>query len=319
MPPKPKVNFKISFRKITPNISVTIIKTMLLPKYRDLYKDFDICVIDECHILGAMLFCDVLKKALSYKMVIGLSATPSRPDGMEKLYYHFFDFIIKCNVSNINAIQLDFYFFKDHSDPLFAQKFGYRDYRDKTQIIKAINAVCRNVRRNDFIVDVITQLLANPNNNVLVVCPRVSQIKYIMAQLLEVLGEEQFATTIGGRGIKFKESFRVLIFTQQMAGKGFNWPKSNYLVSTYPVTGSHQGLFQLCGRITRGFSCKVPKIIQLADYCLEQKYTTLEQYYKDLYSQLLRVRYNSLEVGMQDRPDKLQKGISRKQYLELFA
>ena len=48
-------------------------------------KDIGLVIIDECHHVGARMFCRCLKKTI-FKYTLGLSATPNREDGLTKVF-----------------------------------------------------------------------------------------------------------------------------------------------------------------------------------------------------------------------------------------
>src|SRR5690606_21176662 len=54
----------------------------------DIYKQFDMVIVDECHHYASRVFSQFLLK-ISGKYIIGLSATPERKDGLMKVDHWF--------------------------------------------------------------------------------------------------------------------------------------------------------------------------------------------------------------------------------------
>ena len=72
-------------------------------KGRDFFKNIGCVIADEIHLLATK----VLSRCFFYvypRYLIGLSATPYRPDGMDDLLYSFFG--KKYNISQIASITL---------------------------------------------------------------------------------------------------------------------------------------------------------------------------------------------------------------------
>ena len=80
------------------DIIVAMLQSMARIDYPDeLFKDINVCVIDETHNLGSKVFSQILFK-LCCKYTIGLSATPKRADGCEYVFkWHLGNIVYKSN------------------------------------------------------------------------------------------------------------------------------------------------------------------------------------------------------------------------------
>jgi superfamily II DNA or RNA helicase len=80
------------------DIIVAMLQSMARIDYPDeLFKDINVCVIDETHNLASKVFSQILFK-LCCKYTIGLSATPKRADGCEYVFkWHLGNIVYKSN------------------------------------------------------------------------------------------------------------------------------------------------------------------------------------------------------------------------------
>ena len=61
-------------------------------------QNFDLLIIDECHILGANQFLKILDIYNRIPFILALSGTPDRQDNKHKLYYNYFDYYITLKI-----------------------------------------------------------------------------------------------------------------------------------------------------------------------------------------------------------------------------
>jgi superfamily II DNA or RNA helicase len=68
------------------DIVLAMIQSVAMKTYdNDLFKDFGLSIYDECHHIGAGVFCKCPRKAPT-KYTLGLSATPDRKDGLRRVF-----------------------------------------------------------------------------------------------------------------------------------------------------------------------------------------------------------------------------------------
>ena len=66
------------------DIVLAMVQSLSMKEYsEDTFEDFGFVIFDECHHLGAEVFCRCMAKVQS-KYMLGLSATPNRKDGLRK-------------------------------------------------------------------------------------------------------------------------------------------------------------------------------------------------------------------------------------------
>lgn len=190
-------------------------------------------IVDECHVIAT----DTLSKSLFYstpRYMIGLSATPHRPDGMD--------------------ILLEYYFGKNKiSRQLFRKHTVYRvntGIKFETKMTKdgkldwnsIIEGQSENEERNKMILDII---LKHEDRHFLVLCKRISQARYLIDKLCEN-GEN--VTSLLGNNNQFDQTSRILVATVQKCGVGFSHDILDALVI---ASDMEEYFIQYLGRVMR--------------------------------------------------------------------
>ena len=174
-------------------------------------------VIDEIHAIMAESLSECLYH-VSPRYMIGLSATPNRPDGLDGL--------------------LDFYFGRDtkivrelnHPHILYKidTKIEYEE-DSKTQWSAMITSQCLNETRNELIVQIVRHF---SSRNFLVLSKRVEQARYIADKLIE-LGETVSIMTEDVN--HYNKEDRIIVASLQKCGVGFSHNKLDALVMASDV------------------------------------------------------------------------------------
>jgi superfamily II DNA or RNA helicase len=199
----------------------------------DAFRDIGLLVVDEIHTIAT----ETLSKSLYYitpRYLIGLSATPTRPDGMDVL--------------------LDVYFGPDRITRKLHRK--HKVYQINTGLepeIKltqngtvdwssVIDFQSNTKERNDMIVRIIRKY---KDRNFLVLCKRITQAKYIMSELIS---QGETVTSLLGNENEYDESARILLATYQKCGVGFSHDKMDALILAADV---EEYFVQYLGRVMR--------------------------------------------------------------------
>lgn len=207
--------------KTLPFAHFYIINAINLEKYKDQFTLIGTVIVDELH----QLMTEKLTKGLFYvwpKYLIGLSATPTRPDIFNKLIPLFFG-----GEDNIVSAQ----FFKKHIvnrintgfTPIIEYSWNPKIQRNSINWNVLLDSISKNEKRNNLIVNIVKN---NENLNILILVKRVEQGLY----LADKIKEFTTVTTLLGKNQTFDESARVLIGTTQKVGTGFNHPKLNSII-----------------------------------------------------------------------------------------
>jgi len=213
---------------------------------KNFFEDVGTVVVDESHLIMA----ETLSKSLQYvcpRYLIGLSATPYRPDGLD--------------------ILLDLYF-GNHKivRKLERQHTAYvvnTNFTPKTELARngklnwgvLLDSQANDEGRNDLIVKLIQHF---PERTFLVLVKRINQGNILMDKLRE-RGES--VTSLLGSQQEYDSESRILVGTCQKCGTGFDHPKLDTLL----LAGDIEEYFiQYIGRVFRRQDVE-PYIFDLLD------------------------------------------------------
>jgi superfamily II DNA or RNA helicase len=228
------------------------------------FSDIGTVIVDEAHLIMA----ETLSRCLQWvhpRYLIGLTATPYRPDGLN--------------------ILLDLYFGKYKiTRTLWREHIAYRvSTKFKPTIEQTANgrvnwgvvldSQANSEERNEMIIKI---LKYHSKRNFLVLTKRVSQGEYLLKRLEE---EGEDVTSLLGTNQEYNLSSRILIGTSSKIGVGFDHPKLDALLLAGDV---EQYFVQYLGRVFRTKDVK-PIIIDLVDdYTLLNKhFITRRKIYQD--------------------------------------
>jgi superfamily II DNA or RNA helicase len=229
------------------SIVIGMLQSIAKDKYDPvIFKDFGLVIFDEAHHAPSRYFSRALP-IISCKKTLALSATPNRSDRLEKiLYWYFGDIMYKLeNTTNTNVI-VNIYKYK-----LEHEKF--KEFFLPTGDInraKTINKLTTIGRRNKFIIDILYNILSNPNRKVIILSDRVEHLKAMNKRLILIDKTIISSYYIGGMkqsALKISEEARVIFATYSMAAEALDIPTLNTLFMVTP----RREIEQSVGRILR--------------------------------------------------------------------
>jgi superfamily II DNA or RNA helicase len=211
-------------------------------------RDVGLVIVDEIHAIMA----ESLSESLSYltpRYLIGLSATPHRPDGLDKL--------------------LDFYFgdaghriIRELSHPHDVYQINTAityEEDSKTQWSALISSQCLNEARNRLIVDIILHPLFK-HRHFLVLCKRVEQARWIAEHITE-REEKETVSVMTEDTNHFDEHARIIVASIQKCGVGFSHDILDALVMASDV---EEYFIQYLARVMRTEEVK-PIVFDIVD------------------------------------------------------
>lgn len=253
--------------------------------YNEIFDGIGFVIFDECHFLGAKVFSQALFKITS-KYMLGLSATPTRVDGLDKIFrWHLGDVIYSTNREIIGKTPLvkTYYYFQNQEAHTYKE---YRNFKGDIVLSKILTQIIENDTRNNYIIDKIIEIIKENNERkILVLSERRSQLEKLNDKLIKFSEFNKFnkiniesGLFIGGMKEKERNKSskcQVIFGTYQMASVGLDIDGLNTLVlaSSKPgiiknikgenISGS---MDQSIGRIFRKIHDKItPYIIDIAD------------------------------------------------------
>ena len=243
-------------------LSVAIVNTAR-NRLDELVDRFGHLVMDECHRVPASMFTETTT-AFTAKYLLGLSATPYRRDGMDKLIGWFVGEhrvqVDMCTLQEVGAVLRPKIIERET-----AFEYRYRDSNDYAQMLKALT---QDQARNEIIAADIRQQ-AEQGRTALVVSDRVAHLERL-TELAGITG----ARLLTGRVSKNERqeivadlragSVPVLLSTLALIGEGFDCPGLDSLLIASPVRFSGR-LKQVVGRVLRPADGKTPCVIDYTD------------------------------------------------------
>lgn len=226
---------------------------------------FGLVIVDECHLISTEHF----SKSLQYitpRYLIGLSATPYRKDGMDKimdLYFGKERIVRKLHIEHIvYKIQTSF------EPPILQMRNGQLDWNH------IIDTQSNHRRRNEMIVRLVD---IYPDRHILILCKRKEQGNYLLTKLLE---KGHQVTRLMGNDKKFDRNARIVIATINKAGVGFSHDILDTLILAADV---EEYYIQYLGRITRRPDVS-PMVFDIVDKnpTLQRHFQTRRKVYKEI-------------------------------------
>jgi hypothetical protein len=197
-------------------------------KKTGIYKNIGLLIVDEAHVACAQ---DMSRSLLYFNplIVIALTATPVRKDGMDKMLELYFGEYSKTRI--IRMAQTPFIVYRLLTDikPEFTTtKLGKKDWNS------VIKYLVENKRRNNIIIKLVKQF---SEYNILILTKRKIHCKV----LAEKLNKLQITNTIMiGTQKTYDQNARVLLSTYSKLGVGFDDTRLNMLIIACSITEVEQ-------------------------------------------------------------------------------
>ena len=228
------------------DIVIGMLQSIAKDKYDpEIFRDFGMVIFDEAHHAPSQYFSKALPLIAS-KITIGLSATPKRADRLEKiLYWYFGDIMYKSIIEENNKVLVNIVNYNIEHEK-------FREFKLRTGDInraKTINKITTIGRRNKFIIDIMEEVLLEPNRKILILSDRIEQLELLKKRI----DEREIASTgfyIGGmkqKNLNIAAEAQVIFASYGMASEGLDIPDLNTLFMVTPRKEVEQAI----GRITR--------------------------------------------------------------------
>ena len=211
----------------------------------DIFKEFGLVIVDECHHTSAEVFSNALIK-ICPPIMMGLSATLNRKDGLRKVFEWFIGQpILKIQKTIDKTVQINI---KEYYDDNEDYNKIIKLWNGKLSIVHMLNNICKYKPRNLFIFQLIDEILkTDVNRQILVLSERRNQLEQLYA-LLSV--DYTVGYYIGGltrEKLKISETKKIILGTYHMASEGMDIPTLNTLILASPISTIEQSI----GRILR--------------------------------------------------------------------
>lgn len=249
------------------DIVIGMVQTLYNRDYGDTaFAGFGLTIIDEVHRIGSEEFSKTLLQ-ISTPLMLGISATVDRKDGLEKLLYMFVG-----NKAYVDKRK------SEHSVSVRAIEYitgdvefnkSVLDFRGNPAYSSMISKLCSFVPRTEFIVKIIFDLIAeNPKSQIMLLSHQRAMLTKIfdMIQLRNSESPEPLTTVgyyVGGMKqecLKETETKQIVLATFSMAAEALDIKSLSTLFMVTPKTD----IVQAVGRILRA-KHDAPIIVDLVD------------------------------------------------------
>lgn len=256
--------------------TIAMLQTLCLHEFpSSTFKQFGLSIFDECHHLGAEHFSKALMKVQTYHM-LGLSATPKRNDGLQKVFSWYIGPIV-AQIKN-----------RDADDTVHVKTYVYTstedsyanipvDYTGKVISSRLINQISYHEPRTQYLLKPVTEAVKE-DRKILILSDRREHLK-TWERLLKASGVPSVDYYVGGRKqeqLDVAATAQVLLGTYSMASEAMNIPALNTIVLSTPKSD----VVQSVGRILRqkpDERSHAPLIIECLDISMD---TCVSQYRK---------------------------------------
>lgn len=142
------------------DIVLAMLQSISMKEYPDeLFNQFNFAIFDECHHLAAKVFSRSLLR-VGCKYLLGLSATPTRADGCQDIFFESIGSIIYRIERNQNDKALiKKIVINSNNDKYYREEFNR--YSGNKQMPTMINYLCEFYDRNELVVNIIRKYLEN--------------------------------------------------------------------------------------------------------------------------------------------------------------
>ena len=245
------------------DIIVGMIQSISMKDYDPkIFNDIGCVIYDECHHTASRVFSNALYKTCS-KYTIGLSATPKRTDGLEKITNWYLGNSMYSETMRINKQVVAKIIFYKSNDKLFREKKAWMKGRGMTpSTTKMLNNLCCISERTKHIVDIINEIRKDPERKILILSERKAHLvdmKALVDQSIaddiknQIIDENEIKTymyTGDSKRTERKDAETlgdILFATFQLAHEGLDIERLNTIILATPK----KNIIQSVGRIMR--------------------------------------------------------------------
>ena len=238
-------------------------------------------IIDECHHVPAASFEAAMKRCTA-RYILGLTATPNRKDGLQKILF------LQCGPIR-HRIDLDHS--EEQSRTVFVREFSMRlpAEKDRLPIHQIWEHLIQSGERNRAIASDVTSALAEQRFCALL-SDRKEHLSTLESLLRDKMPEESICRIDGSTNQKLRTAILgnlrsraaegrpfVLLATSSLLGEGFDMPELDTLFLTMPISFKGR-LIQYAGRLHRFSEKKKP--VRIYDYVEPDQPLTAQMYRK---------------------------------------
>jgi len=247
------------------DIVIASLQSLAMRDYPEsLFKDFHMVIFDEVHHTSAEVFSRALAK-LSSPVMLGLSATPDRKDGLRRVFeWHLGEAVYEVRKRDDTSLIVKFVKYFDAHPDYARQRVMWNG---KPNTAAMVNQVCAYAPRNARILEEIAAVhAAEPDRRYLIMSDRRGHL-LALQKLIDASGMGSTGLYLGGmkqEALNASTSKKFILATTSMTAEAFDVPALNTLVVASPLSSMEQPV----GRIQRQKACDrthTPLVIDVWD------------------------------------------------------
>ena len=215
----------------------------------NIFNDIGFIIIDEVHHTGAQVFCRAFKK-LHTPIILGLSATLNRKDGMRKVFeYYIGSSVYTMKKKEFTEVEVQIH---KYYEPNIEYSGIKQMWNGKDNIAAMINNICTFKPRTEYIISVLENIIKkDPERRILILSERRNLLNDIEKYIIEknILNKD-YGFYVGGMkqcDLNVSAEKQIILATYQLASEGFNVPSLNTVIFASPISDIQQSI----GRILR--------------------------------------------------------------------
>lgn len=281
--------------------TICMIQSLVQKQYPEgTFRTYGFTIFDECHHLGASNFSQALLKVQT-KAMLGLSATPTRDDGLTKVFEWYLGKPVYWEKRREADTTVTVKALQFHQDsPTYAEVPV--DYKGDPVLARLLGQVVTCDERNTYITETILEILKETGRRILVLGERISQLEVLEEKLKQADPTIVMGYYIGGMKEKVRETAakeaRVLLASYAMASEAMNIKSLNTVILASPRKKVEQSV----GRILRERPSErkvMPLIVDVVDShgVYQGQWRKRRAFYKACGYKILLQQYKSDETS----------------------
>lgn len=274
---------------------IGMIQSISKRDYGDIFSDYGIVIVDECHHFSSKHFSKALAKC-GAKYTIGLSATPNRSDGLIRVVnWYLGDIMFRKKMQTNNQVVSKIVYFTSN-DKLFAEKRRYFSGQLKPDCVKMISNLIKIESRNQQLVNIIDQLRKDPDRKILILSARIDHLKLLKGRVdslikddvdADLIMKDECKTYYYIGATKQQDRFEaekqadILFASYDMAHEGLDIDRLNTVVLATPKKDVIQAIGRILRKVLENGDVR-PLIVDITDKLsiFESQGNKREEFYK---------------------------------------
>jgi len=230
--------------------TICMIQTVCGQEFQEgTFNDYGFTIFDECHHLGAQHFSKVLQRVQT-KCMLGLSATPTREDGLSKVFTWFLGEPVYWEKTREPDPTVEVKGVYIQTDDVVYNTVPV-DWRGETVMARLLGNILGCSERSKEILRWILRLAAEPDRKILVLSERIGHLNTIEELVKAADPSLTMSYYIGGMKEAVREggaaTARILLASYAMASEAMNIKSLNTVIMASP----RKSVEQSTGRILR--------------------------------------------------------------------